>query len=140
MGIKEHWKRYKPLPPDISGRINRLIPYFHKKGVTLVYLFGSLEKGAANDLDIALLYEGDFSVIRKELQDLLGTWRLDVVNLSIAPVLLAFEVISTGRLIYKSSPDDENSFETYVLQQYHDLKPVRDKQTEYLRENLASGA
>ncbi|MDI6802131.1 MAG: nucleotidyltransferase domain-containing protein [Thermodesulfovibrionales bacterium] len=84
MGIKERWFKCSPLPDDISQRIDKLAPFLQKRGVLLAYLFGSMMKGKGNDVDIALLYDGDFSAIRGDLQEILGSWRLDIVNLRAA--------------------------------------------------------
>jgi len=139
MAVRERWFRCKPLPDNILQRIEYLAPFFHDKRVKLVYLFGSLVRGRGNDVDIALLYEGDFTVMRDELQKRLGTWRLDIVNLQNAPIYIAFEVISTGRLIFKQDEETENSFEMNIVKRYQDLKPVRDKHLIYLKENLRIG-
>ncbi|MBM4136979.1 MAG: nucleotidyltransferase domain-containing protein [Nitrospira sp.] len=139
MGIKQRWKRYRPLPEDILQRIDGLTPLLKEKGIRLVYLFGSLLKGKGEDVDIALLYDGDISQIREELQRSLGVWRLDIVNLKNAPVWISFEIIRTGRLIYKIDTETENSFETHIIKRYQDLKPIRDKQLRYLKENLGVG-
>jgi predicted nucleotidyltransferase len=136
MGIKERWFKCSPLPDDISQRLDKLAPFFQKKGVLLAYLFGSMTKGKGNDVDIALLYDGDFLAIREDIQEILGSWRLDIVNLRAAPVLLSFEIISTGELIYKMDAETENSFEMSIIKQYQDLKPIRDRQLRYLKENL----
>ncbi len=140
MGIKERWDRYKPLPEDILDKINGLAPFFKDKDVKLAYLFGSLAHGKGQDVDIALLYDGDISIIREELQKRLGTWRLDIVNLKSAPVRIAFEVISTGKLIYRADTDIENSFEMGIIRNYQDLKPVRDRQQRRLKENFGIGS
>lgn len=139
MGIKERWHRYKPLPDDILDRIDTLIPLFKEKGVLLAYLFGSLLREAGNDVDIALLCEGDIVSIREDIQKILDSWRIDIVNLETASIWLAFEIISTGKLIYKVDTETENSFEMNIIKQYQDLKPVRDRQLIYLKENLGVG-
>lgn len=139
MGIKERWNRYRPLPEDILERIESLGPFFRDKGIRLVYLFGSLVKGKGEDVDIALLYDGDISVVREELQKRLSTWRLDIVNLKNAPVYLAFEVISSGEIIYKKDIETENSFELNIIKRYQDSKPIKDKQLKQLKEHLEFG-
>lgn len=139
MGIKERWKRYKPLPEDILKRINNLKPFFKEKGVRLAYLFGSLVKGKGEDVDIALLHDCDNSVVREGLQKRLGVWRLDIVNLKTAPVWLAFEIISTGKIIYRVDPETENSFEMGIIKQYQDLNPVKYRQFKEMKEHWGLG-
>lgn len=139
MGIKERWSRYRPLPENILERIDGLVPFFKDKGIRLAYLFGSLVKGRGEDVDIALLYDGDVFTVREELQRRLGVWRLDIVNLKSAPVWLVFEIISSGKVIYKTDTETENSFEMKIIKQYQDSKPVRDRQLRQLKENLGLG-
>ncbi|MBI5192837.1 MAG: nucleotidyltransferase domain-containing protein [Nitrospirae bacterium] len=139
MGIKERWHKTKPLPPDIMERIDMLPSLFNEKGVMLAYLFGSLLHTQGNDVDIALLYEGDFDDIRREIHKKLGTSRVDIVNLKAAPVLISFEVISTGKMLFSQNEDTENLFEMKIIKQYQDFGPVRNKQLIRLKENLGIG-
>ncbi|NTU43853.1 MAG: nucleotidyltransferase domain-containing protein [Nitrospirales bacterium] len=136
MGIKERWNRYAPLPDDILERLDGLSPFFAEKEVALAYIFGSLAKGKGNDVDLAILYAGDFPAMREELQERLATWRLDIINLETASASLAFEIISTGRLLYRADAEAENSFEMRVIKQYQDRKPLRDRQLAHLKENM----
>lgn len=139
MGIKQRWSRHRPLPDDILERIQGLNTIFKEKNVTLAYLFGSLLNKKGEDVDIALLYDGDFPVLREEMQKKLGTWRLDIVNLKEAPVSTAFEVLQSGKLIYKINTESENLFELSVIKQYQDLRPVKSRQLKLLKENLGVG-
>lgn len=127
------------MPEDILERVSSLVPFFKDKGIKLAYLFGSLTRGKGEDVDIAILYDGDISFVREELQRRLGTWRLDIVNLKSAPVYLAFEVISSGKIIYKKDIETENSFELNIIKQYQDSKPIKDRQLKQLKENLGFG-
>ena len=139
MGIKERWYRSKPLPPDIRERIDMLPSLFKEKGVMLAYLFGSLLNTKGNDVDIALLYEGAFGDIRRDIHKMLGTSRVDIVNLKSAHLLISFEVISTGKILFRLNEDTENLFELKIIKQYQDFGPVRNKQLIYLKENLDIG-
>lgn len=40
MSIKERWRKFKPLPEDIRGRVANLSSLFEREGVLLAYLFG----------------------------------------------------------------------------------------------------
>ncbi len=139
MGIKERWSGFKPLPRDIMERIGQLKPLFERHGVRLAYVFGSLAEGRpANDVDLAILPDKwDFFEMYPAITEILGTERLDLVNLKTAPPLLRFEVISTGKLIYKTDDDTENDFEMSVIREYHDTAHLRARQNETLRERTA---
>lgn len=136
MGIKERWKRSKPLPEDIKERLLNLATVFKQEEILLVYLFGSLaEGGREEDVDLAVLPgKEDFTRLRGKLVDFLGTERIDLVNLREASPLLRFEIIKNGRLIYKVSDEMENDFELSTLREYKDTAYLRRKQAETLRE------
>lgn len=136
MSIKERWRRFKPPPANIKERLPGLKPLFQEKGIMLAYLFGSLvERGRGEDVDLAVLpEEGDLSELRQEISELLGTERLDLVNLKLASPVLRFQVIKTGILIYKKDNDIENNFEMAVLREYKDTAYMRKRQMEVLEE------
>ncbi|MEM3485881.1 MAG: nucleotidyltransferase domain-containing protein, partial [Candidatus Methanomethyliaceae archaeon] len=105
----------------------------------LAYLFGSAIRGNGNDVDIAVLYDGDISELRLEIQEILGTWRVDLVNLKVAPLHICFEIISTGKLVHKVDDETENNFEMLIIKKYQDSEPIRAKYFELLRRNLGIG-
>ncbi len=139
MGTKQRWHRHKLLPPDIMERIEGLTTFFKENEVQLAYLFGSLTTGSGNDVDIAVLAKTDLSIIRERLQEALGTWRLDLANLTSLSPGLAFEIISTGKVIYRADDEIENLYEMNILKQYQDMRPVRDRQLRRLKENIGIG-
>ncbi len=136
MGIKERWLGFEPLPPDIIERITQLKPVFEREGVRLAYLFGSLASGRpAQDVDLAVLpRDSNLGQLRRMIAEALGTERVDLVNLKVASPVLRFEVISTGRLIYKSDDQAENDFEMAALREYRDTAYLRARQSETLQE------
>lgn len=139
MGIAERWKRFRELPPDISQALERLIPLFQRKGVLLVYLFGSLSQGKkAHDVDLAILTQGDPAFgLREEIGECLGTERLDLVDLRNASPVLRFEVIRTGRPLFISDEKVLNDFELETLHLYRDTAPLRHRQRGYLKRRMA---
>lgn len=139
MSIKERWKRYKEIPDNLHERIEMLGNFFRQKGVNLAYVFGSAMRGKGNDVDIAVLYDGDISELRTEIQEILGTWRVDLVNLKVAPLHICLEVISTGKLVHKVDDDTENNFEMLIIKKYQDFELIRAKYFELLRRNLGIG-
>jgi predicted nucleotidyltransferase len=142
MGIKERWKGSRPLPEysDIKDRLNTVEAIFERNGVVLAYLFGSLVRSRrANDIDLAVLMPGrSLGNIRHEVWDALGTERVDIVNLASTSTAMKFEIIRTGRLIYKMNSDVENRFEAAVLREYKDRAYPRRRQGEVLRERMRS--
>lgn len=82
------------MPSDIEYKLDGLIPLFQREGVLLVYLFGSLGKGLpANDMDLAVMAEKiPIYQLREKISDILGTERVDLVDLRSASPVLRFEL------------------------------------------------
>ena len=87
MGIKERWRRTRPLPEDVESRIRRLPRLFEEKGVLLAYLFGSFARGErGKDLDLAVLPGREkFPELWEEVLEYRGSERFDLGNLRSAP-------------------------------------------------------
>ena len=138
MGIKERWRRTKPLPADINFKIGELSRLFEEKGVLLAYLFGSFARGKdGEDLDLAVLPGRDnFPEIWEVVLDHLGSERFDLVNLENAPLGLQFEIIRTGKLLYRRSIEIENDYELRVMKMYQDSEPIRRRQHETFKKRL----
>lgn len=125
------------MPRDIRRRIERLSGLFERKGVILAYLFGSLakeEKG--EDVDIALLFDGDMDEMRSLIMEHLGTERVDLVNLKTASPVMKMQIVKTGRLIYRRSIEDENRFEMDVIRKYLDFEPMMRRRFEILKKRF----
>ena len=99
MGIKERWRRTRPLPEDIESRIRGLPRLFEEKGVLLAYLFGSFARGErGKDLDLAVLPgRENFPEIWEAVLDYLGSERFDLVNLKSAPLWFHLRSYAQGR-------------------------------------------
>ena len=130
-------------PPDVRRRIEQLPAYLEAEGVLVAYLFGSLveddEPGREpRDVDLAVqVEEGAAWRLRDGLGKLLGTQRLDLVDLSRADPVLRFEIIRSGHPIYWRDDDTLNRFELDTMHLYRDTAPMRARQREYLRERTA---
>jgi len=110
--------------------------------IVAAYIFGSRVSGKTtktSDYDVAVLFEGDYS-----LDELLNvTLRLarafdvdlasvDVVGLNDAPVELAYDIIARGKLVYCTDTELRVDFETRLMKEYMDLKPFLDVYYEHL--------
>jgi predicted nucleotidyltransferase len=105
-------------------------------GVVLGYLFGSVARRlerADSDLDVAVLLDEEIPRARygrirvsltTELVGLTHTNDVDVVILNQAPPLLAFRVLSTGRL-FMGAPAERVRFEVGAIKAYIDTRPLR---------------
>ncbi|MGH7542291.1 MAG: type VII toxin-antitoxin system MntA family adenylyltransferase antitoxin [Gemmatimonadota bacterium] len=143
MGHPARWEGLDELPGDLSKRIQALPAYLEREGALVGYLFGSLVENDGprrepNDVDLAVLMEdGAVWTLRDGLRKLLGTQRLDLVDLSTADPVLRFEVIRSGHPIYWRDDDTLNRFELDTMHLYRDTAPMRARQREYLRERTA---
>ncbi len=145
MSNPERWARYRPLPQDIERRLENLVPLFEEKGVMLAYLFGSLaQKGGKlsrprppGDVDLAILTkEGPAYNLLEAVVDILGTDRLDLVDLRKASPVLRFEILRGGRPIYVSDEDLRERYEMETIHLYRDTEPMRRRQWEALKERM----
>jgi predicted nucleotidyltransferase len=136
VGIKERWKRFEPLPENIRNRLHFLNSLFESEGILLAYLFGSLaSRKAGEDVDLAFLAEKRDGVnLRQRISDIIGTERIDLVNLRTASPLLRFEIVRTGYLIYKKNEEVENAFELSTIEEYRDTAYLRARQAEMLKQ------
>ncbi len=136
MGIQERWRGFEPLPPETRARLDLLPRLFQQTGVLLAYVFGSFphQEGAA-DIDLAILPgDGGLGELRETITEILNTERVDLVNLKTATLVLRFEVVSAGVLIFKRSDRVENSFELSTLREYRDTAHLRAVQAEMVEE------
>ncbi len=110
--------------------------------IILAYLFGSRVQGKVGELsdyDIAVLTDrevaGDFRYrFSSRLCRALNTSKVDLIILNSAPIELAYNVISTGKLIYQRSAYERVEFEANTLSRYFDYLPVLRRQREELLE------
>lgn len=157
MAIPERWKGHPPLPEDLEDRLPEVMERLRRAGADLIYVFGSAAGAAAGDddrpgdglggdppadapgppgdLDLAVFgMKEDIAHVRADLAEIVGTDRLDLVQLERADPELRFEVVARGRLLHSGDPGLENDFELGVLREYRDLEPLRRLQNRYVRE------
>jgi predicted nucleotidyltransferase len=111
--------------------------------VRLVYVFGSAasaDAGTVRDVDLAVLTEPALSLdelMRLRARLVSGTGAsMDLVSLNDASIVLAHEVVESGRCLYTSSPDVETDFVIRTRARYWDFKPYRDEQWRLAGERL----
>ncbi len=144
MSVREKYRGLRPLPSDWRERLEKVGQTCAAHGVDLLYLFGSAARwegsGVPEDLDLAYLPGPafEFGPFYAELSQLLRTDRMDLVDLGQASPFLAFEVVRSGKLLYRRDPDVENAFELGILGRYRDAA-VRLRQLEALRRELSRG-
>lgn len=114
------------------------------KDVLFAYLFGSQAAELTHflsDIDVACyLKPGDMKYYLKKDKQLLGdlavrlgTSKVDLILLNVAPLVLKFRAISGGEVILSQDEQERVDFETAVLYRYFDLKPYLDEYYKLIR-------
>lgn len=118
--------------------VAELRPIFDKYGVVTAYLFGSRATGRVHthsDYDLAVLFGAYHPkkhnlalrlALAEEFSQRLGE-QVDLVFLQGAPVLLRYEIITTGRVIHCVDDGFRTDFEDIVYRDYLDFKPFMDQ-------------
>lgn len=129
-------------PPTMDSETirRRLEPLFSRPGLRLVVLFGSRASGQerpSSDVDLGIL-GGDVGVLAVEIIRLLGTDRVDVVDLARASPLLAMAVARGGRVLHEDKAGVFASFVSLAVRRYHDTAGLRAAREKGLKAFLES--
>jgi len=120
--------------------------------VAALYLFGSHAQGAAgpsSDIDVGVLLAArvgreEYFTLRLQYlgrcMDLLGTDKVDLVILNDAPPILAYEVVSRGRLLCQNNREERVTFEADRVGKYLDFKPFLEVQVRTTKAHLLKGS
>ena len=119
-----------------------------KLNISLIYLFGSSITGtqrAESDIDIGVVFEKAdrikntmiiFEELYLSLSQVFPDRDLDIVFLDFAPLTLQFEVVTTGKVIYRVSREFEYDYKEKIIKEYIDFKPLLDIQDQILLERI----
>ena len=119
-----------------------------KLNISLIYLFGSSIIGtqrAESDIDIGVVFEKPerinntmiiFEELYLSLSHVFPDRDLDIVFLDFAPLALQFEVVTTGKVIYRVSRELEYDYKEKIIKEYIDFKPLLDIQNQILLERI----
>ncbi|WP_027718478.1 type VII toxin-antitoxin system MntA family adenylyltransferase antitoxin [Desulfovirgula thermocuniculi] len=117
--------------------------------VVAVYLFGSYleDPQVARDVDLAVLLKPPagsttelYFSLYPELSRLFGPREVDLLVLNLAPLPLAFEIISTGKVIYCADEEARTDFEYMTTGLYHDYRYHLRKAQQELFEAIKEGS
>ena len=100
--------------------------------IQLVYLFGSRVSGLVgpqSDYDFAVLFSeepaaGTVSALKHRISMLLRTDHIDLVVLNRAPLELRYNIVASGKILYRKSYAALIEFEAQTLSFYFDYLPV----------------
>ena len=98
-------------------------------GIKLLILFGSRARGTVHphsDWDFGYIAEGqaDEDLLRDRLMRILGTDRIDLVDLPKASALLRFQVAAEGTPILESAPGLFEQLQIEIASFWCDIEPV----------------
>lgn len=123
--------------------MDALRPLMRRSDIQLIILFGSTARGdthRGSDIDVAILAAEAFDPISmtNDISGLLGTSRVDVVDLRRASPLLALEALRHGQLLYESRPGNYAAFYSLALRRYVDTAKLRVAQQQAIGSFLAA--
>ncbi len=103
---------------ELSATLDALTtdPAIVGRRVQAIWLFGSHARGDAradSDIDLAILCEPPLGVERLAVMDRVGNALgadIDLVDLAIAPPVLVWEIVTTGRLVLEAEPRTVEDF------------------------------
>ena len=137
------------MQKEILSKIQKF--FKKKKGINLVYLYGSKAKNKqklGSDIDLGVLLnssvsEEEYSQIRlnltTQLMNLLNFDKIDLVILNQSPPLLCYQAVLKGKILYIQNKEKRTDFELKVLREYEDTKFLRKIQSHYLKEKTRLG-
>lgn len=111
---------------------------FDRKGVVVAYIFGSIPKkeiGPLSDIDFGVYLDESLSndekydfymSILNDLISILGD-EIDLVLMNNSEILFNFNIIRSGKLLYKRSEDDKINTESRIIDKNADVKYYRTR-------------
>lgn len=126
-----------------------LAEYFSKSNeVVAAYVFGSYAENIArpdSDIDIAVILEPvpkdtlEYRlVVMEDIKRLTGL-DADVIVLNEAPIMLQFQVIQKGKVVFERDADERAVFVMSVASRYYDYKRYFDYHARNLAERIKEG-
>lgn len=119
--------------------------------ISFAYLFGSQASGVTgllSDVDIAVFFNeimddrekayGPECELSIDLERLLG-YPVDLVVLNKASILLRYQVLKKGELLFCHSKKVRIKFHEETIRLYLDFLPFRNVQNEYLKKRINKG-
>ena len=120
-----------------------------KFNIGIVYIFGSFALGIEtekSDIDIGIVFKDNsyiskrldiYSELYKVFSDIFPKREVDIVFLNDANLLLKFEVVTTGKVIYAEPIDYVMDYKEKIIKEYIDFKPMLEVQNRILLEMVS---
>ncbi len=141
----------KPILSSSLKKIGELKKVFREKEEILTaYLFGSAvtkKNTKLSDVDIALLltemnvrdelyFEMD---LREDISKIMGNDDFDLVILNKVPLVLRYQVLKSGKVLYSKDEKARIRFEEMTRDMYFDFAPIRNEYYRIFFENIEKG-
>jgi len=120
----------------------KLAPLFQEEALQIALLFGSTALGRfhkRSDIDLAFLFDRPADIIQltNKVTRLLGTDRVDVVDLRRASPLLTFAAVSQGTLLYERASGLFATVYSLAFRRYLDTQKIREAQDSVVKQFLS---
>jgi predicted nucleotidyltransferase len=127
-----------PIPVSLPSK-EVLKPIVQKFGIRLIVLFGSVVRGATHaesDIDLGVLTSRPLTFNQRlklwgALSPLFNI-EVDLVVLNHANPVLAFEVASTGDLLFENKPNTWDNWKSFSFRQYWDTEKFRNDLSRFI--------
>ena len=140
------------IPSRAQEIIGVLSPVLRaSKAVLFAYLFGSSATGKTHrhsDVDIAVTLSNKIPAKRflawrlamlPKLCSVLKTDNVDLVVLNDAPLVLRYEIVSSGKIALNAKPKQELEFRLRTMDEYFDTAPMRAMFRRVMQQKIKEG-
>lgn len=130
---------------SIENKLNELVKYFKTQSnilaVWIIGSYGSIYQREDSDIDFAILFENNISImdemqISNDISSILSFDNVDTIDLLKSPITLQFKTIKEGRNIYEADYIKVSDFIEYTLKMYPDAKYYNDRFLKYYKESF----
>jgi len=134
----------------MDTKAQKAIGVFKEYPVKFAYLFGSYAAGGItnlSDIDIAVFLDEDLNSHKRfdlrlqligHMIRVFGTDKIDLIILNDSPLLLSFNVISNGVILYSSDEKRRVMFETRIMSMYFDQEYYYRRHAKFTIDRIAS--
>lgn len=127
-----------------SKKLEALEAVFKKHSLDLVVLFGSQASGRAtseSDIDLGVYRKSGLIldnkiILDKEISEILGTEKIDIVIISSNSPVLMYSILNNGKVLYTSDPGLIDRLRLYSWELLAESKKFRDKSFSVLKNKI----
>ena len=115
-----------------------------QRGVRFAVLYGSHAEGRAtpvSDLDVAVYVDdaGDVLAVTAVLDEAFPEVHVDLVDLSVQPSLVYYEILASGRLLFARDDAFFKKEKLRVMREYLDFRPTYERMLDAMDRRIEAG-